>query len=135
MLAAIPNPVSRFGGPDGLAAALSLVWVGAYHLGTHWIDLVALFAGTSPFRAVSQQIKDLETQIDELKKKDVKLREDQALLDEAKRKLDGLKNGLAEWETPQSGQTTADAKAGKRLQDLGGECGLSVPELMATTAT
>jgi hypothetical protein len=72
----IPPLVMRLGGPAGLAAAISLVAVGAKVLYDHWGDLAGLFEARNPFPTVAGSVEALDaalkktnTELDDLKKK------------------------------------------------------------------
>lgn len=108
----IPQLILMFGGSAGLAAAIS---VSAVALNT-FLPKIKEFLdsfrdGALPLAV--DQVKALEDRIKELSDKPMRLRVEQVELDEAKRKLEGLKAGLAEYNRGQNQQSEAEARSGQ----------------------
>src|SRR5262249_9455136 len=110
-------------------AAISLLSVGVFQLAKHWGDLMSLFGKTTPFPDLTQQVKDLEKQLEELGKKEVKFVLDRHQLEDAQRKLDALKKGLAEFEAAQKKQRPGQRESGAAVQRLLEESEAGEPEI------
>jgi hypothetical protein len=140
----IPTMIQRFGGPAGLAAAISLVAVGINILLPKLKELYGAMKPEGP-REYADAFKALEERIKKLEDVKVNVAIDTFELDLAKRKLDALKKDQAEYDAQQKHQTFAQAASGKAIQAKVDEAGAHeiikdlkgqlIPELLANSQT
>lgn len=113
----IPQMIMLFGGTAGLASSLSLVAVGVNVLLSRLKELWSSLS-EGDVRTASDQIKDLAEKVKELSEKPMRLRVEQVELDEATRKLEALKRGVAEFEAGQRKQKVHEAEAGNIVEEI-----------------
>jgi hypothetical protein len=124
----IPNMVQMFGGPAGLAAAISLVAVGINVLLPRLKELWDNLKSEAP-REIATELENVSKRLDELKDKKIKLAVDHHEIDILEEQMKRLKAAKAEFEAKMSKQTADEAQAGKEADEAFNEAG--APELEA----
>ena len=112
----IEGMVSALGGGGGLAGLLTAVGVAAFIAKPH---LAALWeAITGPAADARTVVEKLEDRIKQLQEMKVKFAVDRLELDAAEAQLKRMKDGLAEFQRMQTGQSENEAEAGHAVQDV-----------------
>ena len=112
----LPTMVQRFGGPSGLAAAVSLTAVAIYSLRGKFAELSAYLNGEQ-FATAADSVATVKKRLDELTDKPHKLDIDYSRLDEARKLLDVMEKKLAGFKSI-ADQTTVQEKSGKAVSEL-----------------
>lgn len=109
----IPNAISMFGGPAGLAAVVSLTAVGAYQL-RHEFTALNEHLNDRPWINLGDSISTVKKRLEELADKPHKLDIDYSRLDDARKILDVMEKKLAGFKAI-SDATDTQEKVGKAV--------------------
>jgi hypothetical protein len=97
----------------GLTVAVAAVQIAA----KNWESLTKAIGAVQPFRDALGEIEALDKRVKELTENKHRFTFELDELDEAQRKLDHLKKGLAEYEAQKNRQTSEEAESGKMVQE------------------